>query len=101
VTIQKKGKQKKKCFRDESAILNFELKPGENFLRRKYLKTLGKPERRFVKLSTDWKPEGLIKVFPTRDTLSQISLQRKLKNFLKFVEALEVLALRTAAKKCQ
>jgi len=99
VTIQKKGKLKEKVYSVMKArILNFELKPGEKFFETEISEDLGVSRTPIREALNRLEHEGLIKSLPNKGYSVSDLTATEIEELFEIREALEVLALRTAAK---
>lgn len=99
MTIQKKGKLKEKVYSVMKArILNFELKPGEKFFETEISEDLGVSRTPIREALNRLEHEGLIKSLPNKGYSVSDLTATEIEELFEIREALEVLALRTAAK---
>jgi DNA-binding GntR family transcriptional regulator len=99
MVVQKKEKLKEKVYSTmKKRILSFELKPGERFFETEIAENIGVSRTPIREALSRLEQEGLIKSLPKRGYAVSDVTAREIEELYEIREALEVLALRAAAK---
>lgn len=97
--LQKKEKLKEKVYSTiKKRILSFELKPGERFFETEIAENLGVSRTPIREAFNRLEQEGLIKALPKRGYAVSDVTAKEIEELYEIREALEVMALRAAAK---
>jgi DNA-binding GntR family transcriptional regulator len=99
MAVQKKEKLREKVYSVmRKRILSFELKPGERFFETEIAENLGVSRTPIREALSRLEQEGLIKSLPKRGYAVSDVTAREIEELYEIREALEVMALRAAAK---